>query len=131
MKPTRTDKSMHCLGYQREVWGLAILLLALLISFSACGGSRSIQGKWEADFASKRSGEVGSKVTFEFLPDGTFNAMPFGDTTIVDKDKYQLLDDGHTLKMRSQLFGGDADCKYTGDAIHCETETATINFKRL
>ena len=127
MKPTRTDKSMRCLGYKREV----LFLFALLISLSACTGSRSIQGKWEADVASKRSGQVGSKVTFEFLPDGTFNAMPSGDTTIVDKDKYELLDDGHTLKMRSQLFGGDADCKFTGDAIHCETETATINFKRL
>ena len=39
--------------------------------------------------------------------------------------------DGRTLKMRSQLFGGDADCKYTGDAIQCETETTNINFKRL
>ena len=131
MKLTRTDKSMHCLGYKREVWRLPILFLALLISLSACGGSRSIQGKWEADFSSKRSGQLGSKVIFEFLPDRTFNAMPAGDTTIVDKDKYQLMDDGHTLKMRSQLFGGDAVCKYTGDAIQCETETANINFKRL
>jgi hypothetical protein len=122
---------MHCPAYQREVWRLPILFLALLMSCSACTSSRNIQGKWEAEFASKRSSQVGSRVVFEFLPDGTFNAMPSGDTTVVDKDKYQLLDDGHTLKMRSQLFGGDADCKYTGDAIHCETETATINFKRL
>ena len=57
--------------------------------------------------------------------------MPPGDTTIVDKDKYEVLDDGRTLKIRSQLFGGDADCKFTGDAIQCETETANINFKRL
>ena len=130
MKPG-TGKSMHCLGYKREVWKLPILfLLALLISLSACGGARSLQGKWEADFASKRSGP-GSKVIFEFLPDGTFNAMPPGDTTIVDKDKYQLLDDGRTLRIRSQLLGGDATCKYTGDTIQCETETANINFKRL
>ena len=122
-------KSMHCLGYKREVWRLPILF-ALLISLSACGGTKNIQGKWEADFASKRSGP-GSKVIFEFLPDGTFNAMPPGDTTIVDKDKYQLLDDGHTLKIRSQLLGGDAVCKFTGDAIQCETDTANINFKRL
>ena len=131
MKPTRTDKSMHCPGYKREVWKLPILFLGLLISLSACGGSRNIQGKWEADIVPKRPGQVAVKVTFEFLPDGTFNAMPSGDTALVDKDKYQLLDDGHTLKMRSQLFGGDADCKYTGDAIRCETETANINFKRL
>src|SRR5262249_1051973 len=132
MKPTRTDKNRHCLSYKREVWKLSILFLfALLISLSACvGAAKGIQGKWEAEFASKRSGP-GSKVIFEFLPDGTFNAMPPGDTTIVDKDKYQLLDDGHTLKIRSQLFGGDAVCKYTGDAIHCETETTNIDFKRL
>jgi hypothetical protein len=131
MRPTTTDKNGHCLVYKREAWKLPLLfLLALLISLSACVGTKNIQGKWEADFASKRSGP-GSKVIFEFLPDGTFNAMPPGDTTVVDKDKYQLLDDGSTLKMRSQLFGGDAVCKYTGDAIQCETETANINFKRL
>ena len=117
MKPTRTDVRK-------------LFLLALLISVSACGGARSIHGKWEADFASKSSGQ-GSKAIFEFLPDGTFNATPPGDTTIVDKDKYQLLEDGSTLKMRSQLLGGDAVCKFTGDAIQCETETANINFKRL
>jgi len=112
---------------------LPILFLALLISLSACGGSRSIHGKWEADVVSKRSGP-GVKIIYEFLPDGTFNAMPPGDTTLVDQDKYQLLDDGHTLKIRTQLLGGvsrDVDCKYTGDAIQCETETANINFKRL
>ncbi|HEY4424835.1 MAG TPA: hypothetical protein VGN10_11540 [Pyrinomonadaceae bacterium] len=57
--------------------------------------------------------------------------MPPGDTTIVDKDKYQLLDDGHTLKIRTQLLGRDPVCKFTDNAIQCETETANINFKRL
>ena len=131
MKRTRTDKNAHCLGYRREASKLPILFLfALLISLSACLGARKIEGKWEADIASKSSGP-GSKVIFEFLPDGTFNAMPPGDTTIVDKDKYQLLDDGHTLKIRTQLLGRDPVCKFTGDTIQCETETATINFKRL
>jgi hypothetical protein len=125
MKTTRTDK--NSLNYKREL--SMLLLLALLISLTACVGARSIEGKWEAEFASKSSGP-GSKVIFEFLPDGAFNAMPPGDDTIVDKDKYQLLDDGHTLKMRSQLFGGDAACKYTGNAIQCETDTLNINFKR-
>ena len=110
---------------------LSILFLALLITLSACSGSRSIQGKWEADVAPKRPGP-GAKIVFEFLPDGTFKAMPPGDTTVVDKDKYQLLDDGHTLKIHTQLLGGsDVVCNFTGDAIQCETETANINFKRL
>ena len=107
-----------------------LFLFALLISLSACGGAKSIQGKWEADVAMKNSGP-GVKIVFEFLPDGTFNAMPAGDTILVDKERYELLDDGHTLKIRSQLIGADAVCKYTGDAIQCETETANINFKRL
>lgn len=73
---------MHCLGYKREVWRLPILFLfALLISLSACVGARNVHGKWEADFASKSSGP-GSKVIFEFLPDGTFNAMPPGDAGV-------------------------------------------------
>ena len=131
MKRTRTDKNRHCLDYQREAWKLPVLFLfALLLSLSACTTSRNIQGKWEADIASKSSGP-GSKIIFEFLPDGSYNAMPPGDTTVIDKDKYQLLDDGHTLKIRSQLLGTDAVCKYTGDAIQCESETANTNFKRL
>ena len=110
---------------------LSIVFLALLITLSACSGSRSIQGKWEADVAPKRPGP-GAKIVFEFLPDGTFNAMPPGDTILVDQDKYQLLDDGHTLKIRTQLLGGtEAVCNFTGDAIKCETETANTNFKRL
>ena len=107
-----------------------LFLLALLISLSACGGARGIQGKWEADITSKASGP-GSKIVFEFLPDGTFNAMPPGDTTVIDRDKYQLLDDGSTLKIRSQLLGNDAACKFTGDAIKCESESANTTFKRL
>jgi len=104
--------------------------LPLLISLSACVGTKNIQGKWEADIASKRSGPA-AKVIFEFLPDGTFNAMPSRDTTVIDKDKYQLLDDGRTLKIHSQLLGADPVCKFTGDAIQCESETANTNFKRL
>lgn len=131
MKRPRTDKNRHCLGSKREGWKLRIsFLLALLISLSACGGARGIQGKWEADITAKGSGP-GTKIVYEFLPDGTFNAMPPGDTTVIDRDKYQLLDDGSTLKIRSQLLGNDPVCKFTGDAIQCETESANINFKRL
>ena len=120
MKSTRTDKSY-------------LFILALLISLSACVGTKnSIQGKWEANIVSKRTGQ-GVKVTYEFLSDGTFNAMPSGDTTIVDKDKYEVLDEGRTVKIRSQLLGGgvEAVCKFTGIAIQCETEDANTSFRRL
>lgn len=123
MKPTRTDKNRHRLR--------CLFLLAFLISLPACAGSKNdIQGKWEANIVSKRSGQA-SKVIYEFLPDGTFHATPPGDTTIVDKDKYQVLDEGRTVKLRSQLFGGEAVCKFNGDALQCEADNASINFKKL
>jgi hypothetical protein len=108
-----------------------LFLLAFLISLSACAGTKSgIQGKWEANIVSKRSGQ-GSKAIYEFLPDGTFNATPPGDTTIVDKDKYQVTDEGRTVKLRSQLFAGEAVCKFTGDAMQCESDNSYIQFKKL
>jgi hypothetical protein len=126
MKPTTTGKHS------------SLFLLAFLISLSACAGAKSdipagakntVQGKWEANIVSKSSAR-GSKVIYEFLPDGTFNATPPGDTTIVDKDKYQVLDEGRTVKFRSQLFDGEAVCKFTGDAMECESDNAYINLKR-
>ena len=123
MKPTRTDQNRHCLR--------CLFLLAFLISLSACAGTKNgIQRKREANIVSKRSGQ-GGKVIYEFLSDGTFNATPPGDTTIVDKDKYQVLDEGRTVKLRSQLFGGEAVCKFTGDAMQCESDNSYINFKKL
>jgi len=123
MKPTRTGKTRYCLG--------CLFLLAFLISLSACAGTKSgIQGKWEANIVSKRSSQ-GSKAIYEFLPDGTFNATPSGDTTIVDKDKYQVTDEGRTVKLRSQLFAGEAVCKFTGDAMQCESDNSYIQFEKL
>jgi hypothetical protein len=124
MKPTRTDKNRHGL----RCW----LLVAFLISLSACAVTRNnnIQGKWEGNIVSNRSGQ-GSKVIFEFLPDGTFNAMPPGDTAIVDKANYQVLDEGRTVKLRSQILGGETVCKFAGDGLQCESESAHIDFRKL
>lgn len=106
-----------------------MVLFALLISLTACVGSKSIQGKWEADIAPKNSGP-GAKVVFKFLPDGAFNAIA-SDDSIVDTGDYELLNDGHTLKIDTQLLGRNPVCRFTGDAIQCESETANTNFKRL
>jgi hypothetical protein len=70
-------------------------------------------------------------VIYEFLPDGTFNATPPGSTTVVDKDKYEVLDEGRTVKLRSQLFEGEAVCKLVDDALKCETDNGQINLKKL
>lgn len=128
---SQSSRTRQCLDSTREVSKLPILfLLALFISLSACVRAKNMQGKWDADLASQRSGE-NFKVIFDFLPDGTFNAMPPGDTAIVDQGKYQLLDEGRTLKFRSQLVGGDAVCKVTDDAMECVTDSGKINFKKL
>jgi len=126
MKQTRTDKNRHCLH--------CLFLLVLLTSLVACGGSSKpiIQGKWEVTLVSRRSGQEGSKIIYEFLPDGTFNAMPPGDTTtVVDKGKYEVLDEGRTVKIQSPLLGGEAVCKFVEDALRCETPEAQIDFKKL
>ena len=123
MKPTETHKNRRCVR--------CLFLLVLLISLLACTATKpDIQGKWEATFVSRRSAE-GSKVIYEFLPDGTFNATPPGDTTIVDKDKYEVLDEGRTVKFRSQLFEGEAVCKLVDETLKCETDSGQINLKRL
>jgi len=123
MKPTRSEKNGRCLR--------SLFVVACLISLSACAGSRnSIQGKWEGTIVSKPGGQTG-KVIYEFLPDGTFNAMPPGDTTVVDRDKYQVLDEGRTIKLRSDIIGGDATCTFVGDALKCEAEKAHTDFKKL
>ena len=125
MKQTRTRLSRHL--------SLCLLLLAFVLPLLACAGSNNIQGKWEGTIVSKRSGQSG-KVIFEFLPDGTFNAMPAGDTILVDQNKYQVLDEGRTIKIRSQLLGGAANevtCKFVGSALQCDTEEAQTTFRRL
>ena len=123
MTLTETHKNRHCVR--------CLFLLVLLISLLACTAAKpTIQGKWEATFVSRRSAE-GAKVIYEFLPDGTFNATPVGSTTIVDKDKYEILDEGRTVKMRSALFEGDAVCKLVDDALKCETVNGQINLKKL
>lgn len=69
MKPTRTGKTRLC--------SRCLFLLAFLI-LSACAGTKNgIQGKWEANIVSKRSGQ-GSKAIYEFLPDGTFKRHASG-----------------------------------------------------
>ena len=124
MKPRRTDRARRCL--------CCLFVLTFLTSLSACGGSQSkVEGKWEATIASKRTNQP-AKVIFEFLPDGTFQATPSGDTTVVEKDKYQVQDDGRTVKMRAgNLFHGEAVCKHSPDAMQCESDDSYINFKKL
>src|SRR5687767_8683998 len=86
---------------------IAALLLLALTSAACTGDSKSeLVGKWQATITQKRSGDA-VKVLWEFLPDGNFTAAPLEDPgTLVDRDKYQIINDGATIKLRSQLLEG-------------------------
>lgn len=107
-------------------------LVLLALSVPACTGNAKSQlvGKWEATITHKRSGnEV--KLLWEFLPDGTFTAAPLNDPgTIVDKDKYEIIDEGRRVKIRSQLVE-DQTCTIDLSTMTGETPGSLIKFKKL
>jgi hypothetical protein len=111
-----------------------ITLVSLTLSVLGCqreakSGS-GIVGKWEATLTYKRTGNE-TKMLWEFLPDGTFQAAPFSDpTAIVDKDAYRLIDEGQSVKIKSQLVD-DATCVINGNTMTGETPNYIIKFKRL
>lgn len=107
-----------------------ILLLAL--SILACSGlaKSGIVGKWEATVTHKRSGNV-TKMLWEFLPDGTFTVAPLEDpATFVDKNKYQIIDEGRSVKIRSQLVD-DVTCTVDGSTMTGETPENLVRFRKL
>ena len=113
----------------RRLCFIVVVLLAL--SLLACQSKKTgVVGKWEATITHKRSGTV-TKMLWEFLPDGTFTAAPLADpTTIVDKDKYQIADEGQTVKLRSQIVE-NVSCVLRGDTMDAETPENIIVFRRL
>lgn len=105
-----------------------VILLASLLPDCTGGAKSGLGGKWEATITDKRNGTE-TKLLWEFLPDGTFTAAPLNDpTTLVDRDKYQVIDEGRTLKMRSQLIE-DATLPIGGSTMTAETARSLIKFK--
>jgi hypothetical protein len=113
-------------------WFCLTTLMLLALSVPACKGDAKSQlvGKWEATITHKRSGSE-AKLLWEFLPDGTFTAAPLNDPgTIVDKDKYELANDGRTVKIRSQLVE-DLTCDIDLSTMTGETRNSLVKFKKL
>ncbi|HEY3028491.1 MAG TPA: hypothetical protein VGJ55_20255 [Pyrinomonadaceae bacterium] len=113
-------------------WLCLTTLVLLALSMPACKGDAKSQivGKWEATITHKRSGNV-AKLLWEFLPDGTFTAAPLNDPgTIVDKDKYEIIDDGRSVKIRSQLIE-DGTCTLERSTMTGETRGSLVKFKKL
>jgi hypothetical protein len=113
-------------------WICLSTLVLLMLSVSACTGDAKseIVGKWEATITHKKSGNE-AKFLWEFLPDGTFAAAPLQDPgTILDKDKYQIIDGGQMVKFRSQL-AGDVICTSNGSTMTGENSESIIKFKKL
>ena len=70
-------------------------------------------------------------MVWEFLPDGTFTAAPLEDReTFVDKNKYEVLDDGKSVKINSQLLDY-VTCTFQGNTLTGETPAALVKFRKL
>ncbi|MEP6912022.1 MAG: hypothetical protein ABI923_04670 [bacterium] len=113
-------------------WLCITTLIFAALSVPGCKGDAKSQlvGKWEATITHKRSGNE-SKVLWEFLPDGTFTAAPVNDPgTIVDKDKYEITDEGRSVKFRSQLIE-DCPCTIDRSTMTGETRGSLVKFKKL
>ena len=114
----------------RRLCFIVVVLLALSILACQGGTKTGVVGKWEATVTHKPSGTV-TKMLWQFLPDGTFTAAPLADpTAIVDKDKYQIIDEGQTVRFRSQIID-NVSCPIHGDTMTAETPEYLINFRRL
>ncbi len=110
---------------------LATLVL-LTLSITACSTVEKTQlvGKWEATVTHKRSGNQ-TKMVWEFLSDGTFTAAPLGDPGMyVDKNNYEVLDEGNSVKINSQLLDY-ATCTLQGNTMTGETPEAVVKFRKL
>ena len=113
-------------------WLCLSTLVLLALSVPACKGDAKSQivGKWEATITHKRSGNE-AKLLWEFLPDGTFTAAPLNDPgTIVDKDKYEIIDNSRSVKIRSQLIA-DGTCTIDRGTMTGETRGSLVKFKKL
>lgn len=108
-----------------------LLLLALSVIGCSSDAKSELVGKWEATITHKRSGNA-VKVLWEFLPDGTFTAAPLEDPgTHVDRDKYEVINDGATIKLRSQLLEGGSTCEVNRGTMTGETSGSVIKFTKL
>ena len=113
-------------------WLCLTTLLLLALSVPACKGDAKSQivGKWEATITHKRTGYE-AKLLWEFLPDGAFTAAPLNDPgTFVDKDKYEIIDDGRSVKIRSQLIE-DGTCTINRSNMTGETRGSLVKFRKL
>ena len=72
------------------------------------------------------------KVLWEFLSDGTFTVAPLEDPgTFVDKDKYEIINDGATIKLRSQLLEGGSTVEINRSTMTGETAGSLVKFTKL
>lgn len=107
-----------------------LVLLTLSLTNCSTVGKTQLVGKWEATVTHKRSGNQ-TKMLWEFLPDGTFTAAPLEDPGMfVDKNNYEVLDEGKSVKINSQLID-DATCTLQGDTMTGETPEAVVKFRKL
>lgn len=110
----------------------SFITVFLVLSIIGCQGSAKtpIAGKWEATITHKTSGHE-TKLLWEFLPDGNFLVAPLNDPKkVVDRDKYQVIDEGRAVKINSQLIN-NVTCTIQGNTMTGETPESLVRFKKL
>ena len=127
----RQSTFQSCRAKTQARWILLVVVMVLGFSCSGCSkdAKSQIVGKWEATITERGTN---TKILWEFLPDGNFQCAPLVDpTTIVDRDKYEILDEGHSVKLRSQLL--PAGCILTVDdsTMSFDSPQVKVRFKKL
>ena len=110
----------------------SFITVFLVLSIIGCQGSAKtpIAGTWESTITHKTSGHE-TKLLWEFLPDGNFVVAPSNDPkTVVDRDKYQVIDEGRAVKINSQLIN-NVTCTIQGNTMTGETPESLVRFKKL
>jgi len=85
---------------------ICVALVALVVSACSSGNRSKILGKWE---------RVDGGAYFEFFDDGTVSYRV--DSPVSLRGKWELLDDGHLLKIDTKVVRGE------------DTTSASVEFK--
>lgn len=110
---------------------LPVFLIALVLSLSGCSKDAKSQvvGKWEATITERGTD---TKLLWEFLPDGTFQCAPLVDPTqIIDKDKYEIIDEGRSVKVKSQMLPSGCILTLEGSTMSFDSAQVKARFKKL
>jgi len=128
-KETRLSKTN--VKNRRMLFLVAAASILLTLSVSGCSKDAKSQvvGKWEVTLNERGTD---TKTQWEFFPDGSYTCAPLGDPgTILDKDKYEIIDEGRRVKIKSQFLPVGSILTVNGNSMTFESSQITATFKQL